>query len=162
MEAPALAIGAEFVGAVARKEHADMHFVRLAFEPAEITFDAIPRARPFVLRVLAVIRVAVDEPVLPFFRQFLERDIRWRLAYAAKLHEIGLAFGALAGQPGLDDAFRERLGAIRQGKVVIYRDDAAKAPARRTSADGMVEAEQRGGRFSIFNVARCTMKPIGK
>src|SRR3984957_12344844 len=125
LETLAVAIGAEFVRAVAREGGADVHFVRLAFEPAEITFDAVPGAGPFVLLVLAVIGITVDEPVLPFFRVVLKRHVNRRFANAAKFHQVGLAFGALAGLPRLDDPSRKRLGAVGQREVVIYRDDAA-------------------------------------
>src|SRR5690349_9526025 len=58
LEAIAVAIRAGSIRAVAGEEHADVHFVRLGLEPAEVTLHAIPRARPFVFLVFPVIGIA--------------------------------------------------------------------------------------------------------
>jgi hypothetical protein len=57
--------------------------------------------------VLAVAGFAVDDEVLPFFRKLIERDVGRDFKVAARTHQVGLAFGAHAAQPGLYDAFGE-------------------------------------------------------
>ena len=137
-----------------------MHFVGLGFEPAEIAFHAIPGARPFVIGVLPVIRIAVDDPVPPFFRELLERHIRWRFADFAELHQVLLTLDAVAAQPGFDHALSQSFGAVGQREVVIDADDPAESAAGGTGAERVIETEQRRGRLAVFNVAPSAMETV--
>ena len=51
---------------------------------------------------------------------------------------------------------------IRNGQVIVNGDDPAKAFARRTSSDGMIETEESSGRFAIFDVAFGAVEAVGK
>ena len=64
LEAAALAIRTGRIRPVPGEQDAHVHLVGLGFEPAKITFDAVPGARPFVFVVPAIIGVAIDDPFL--------------------------------------------------------------------------------------------------
>ena len=66
LEALSVAGWAGGVAAIFREQHADMHFVSLRFEPAEISFHAVPGAGPFMSFVDAVVRFAFDDELLMF------------------------------------------------------------------------------------------------
>lgn len=162
LEAFAFAFGAGGVGAVAGEEDAHVHFVGFGFEVAEVAFDAVPGAGPFVGGVFAVIGVAFDEEGLDFGREVLEGNVDWNFALFADAEEIVLGFGARFGLPWFDAAFGDGEGAIGNGEVVIDADDAAEAFAGGAGADGVVEAEERGGGLAIFDVALGTVEAVGK
>src|SRR5207244_2648159 len=130
--------------------------------PAEVTFDAIPGARPLVLRVLPVIGIAIDDPLLPFFRKPVERHIRGRLSDFAEFHQVILALGAVAAEPRFDDTLRQRFGAVGQRQVVVDPDDASEAAAGRAGAERMVETEQGRRGLTIFDVALRAVKAIAE
>src|SRR4051794_13040927 len=51
---------------------------------------------------------------------------------------------------------------IGHRQIVIDGDNAAESLTRRTGADRIIEAEQGGNRFAIFNIAIGAMKSIGE
>src|SRR2546423_13065589 len=77
LEPLAQTIGAWRVGAITGEQNAHVHFVGLGFQPAEIAFDAIPRARPFMLFIRSVVRFTFDYEGLPFLWESLERHVSW-------------------------------------------------------------------------------------
>jgi len=97
-----------------------------------------------------------------FFGELIEGDGSGDLANFAKLHQVVVAFGAHARLPRLDDALGEGSGAVGQGQIVINGDDAAEAAAGGAGADGMIEAEQGGGGFAVFDVAMSAMQAVGE
>ena len=68
LEPLALAIRTGRVSAITGEQDPDVHLVSPGFQPAEIPFNAVPGARPFVLLIFAVIRLAIDDPLLRFGR----------------------------------------------------------------------------------------------
>lgn len=64
-----------------------------------------------------------------------------------------MRFEAVAGLPRFHAAASERLGAVGEGEVVVDADDAAKTFAGRARADGVVVAEERGGRLAVVEIA---------
>src|SRR5215831_2113173 len=84
------------VGAISVEQYAHVHFVGLGFQPAEVTFDAIPRSRPFMFLVLAVIGFAIYNKILPLFGKVFERNIRRRAKRFAHAHQVTLAVSAYA------------------------------------------------------------------
>src|SRR5205085_4112776 len=73
-----------------------------------------------------------------------------------------LRFGAVAGLPRFHRSVTQRLGTIWNRQIVIDRDEATKAAAGRTRADGMIEAKQRRRRLLILKIALRAMKLVGK
>src|SRR6478672_4433452 len=108
-----------------------MHFVCFGFEPAEVALNAIPGFWPLVLVILAVIGVAIDNPVLPFLGKLFERDITRDFVMTAHSEQIRLRFSAVAGLPGFDRSFGESLRTIGKREVVINCDGSAEAATRR-------------------------------
>ena len=141
LETLPLAPRARCVAAVAREQNADVHLVRLALQPAEITGDSVPCVGPGAAR-LAVVRLAVGYPVARFFRQLVERQIGRDAILLRGGHHLSLALDAVPGLPRLDDAPGDRLGEVRHREPVVDRDDSAEALALRAGADWVVETEQ--------------------
>ena len=139
-----------------------MHFVRLRFEPAKIAFDPVPRAWPLVFLVLAVIRLAIDDPLLPFRRQLFEGHIGRHAELPGGTHHVALGFRTGARAPWLHGAARECERPVRQRAIVIDGDHAPEAATLRACADGMIEAEQRGDGLAIFDVAARAMIAAGE
>ena len=73
---------------VTREQHADVHFVGLRFEPVEVALHAIPRPRPLMVFVDAVILVAVDDPALMFGGKFVERHVHLGMAGFANFSNL--------------------------------------------------------------------------
>ena len=71
------------------------------------TTASYPGSRPFVVLVLAVIRVAIGDPFLRFSRQLIEWDIHRNPLLAARADEICLTFGPLAGLPRFNGPSRQ-------------------------------------------------------
>ena len=84
------ALRAGGIGAVTAEEDADVHLVGLGFEPAEVAFDAVPGAGPLMFFVDAVVRVAVDDPVLDGLRELLEGNLRGNVARPAEGEQVSL------------------------------------------------------------------------
>ena len=148
------AIGTGAVAPVAGEEHADVHLVSLGFEPAEVAFHPVPEFGPGTFRIGGVIVVLTfHHPALVFGGEIAERDVHGDLQATRRTGEISLAFGTAGGLPGFDNALRQGQGAVGQGEVGINADDAAEALAGGAGTDGIVEAEQGGGRFAIVEVA---------
>jgi len=162
LEALAVAFGAGGVGAVAGEEDADVHFVGFGFEPAEVAFHTVPGARPFVLFVFAVVRLAFDDEGLPFLRELFEGDVGGDFELTAHAEEVALAIGPLPCLPRADDTLGKSFGAIGNGKVVINADDAAKSTAGGTCADRMIEAEECGGGLAVFEVAGGAVEAVAE
>src|SRR5262249_41196530 len=64
--------------------------------------------------------------------------------------------------PGLDTATGQRLRAVRDGAIVVDRDDAPEAFAGGTGADGMIEAEKGRRGLAIIQVTVGTMESGGE
>ena len=157
-----MTIGARRISAIAREQYAHVHLVGLGFEPAEVTFDTVPGTRPFVFLVLAVTRLSVDDKVLPFFREPVKGDIRRDLEMTTRSHQISLALGAHAAQPGFNDALGKGPGAIRDCQIIVDADDSAKSAAFWTGPYRVIKAKEGRGGFTIFDVAIGAMKAIGE
>ena len=115
-----------------------------------------------MLLVFAVAGFAFDHELLPFLRQFVKWDISWNIEVAAHPQKIAVAFETGASLPGPHDTLSERFRAVRQGKVVVNRNDPAKTAASRAGADGMIETEQSRGGFAILQIALGAVEAIGK
>src|SRR5207253_2777999 len=59
-----MTIRARGVGAISREHYPDVHFVGSGFKPAKVASNTIPDTGPFMCLVLAVIRVAINDPLL--------------------------------------------------------------------------------------------------
>ena len=124
--------------------------------------DTVPGARPFMLLILAVVRIPLDHPVLPLLRQIAEWHIDGDLAELTEFHHVVLALCALAGQPWFDYALGEGFLSVGQRKIVIDGDDPAKPAARGTGAGGVIETEQGRGGFAVFDVALRAVEAVGE
>jgi hypothetical protein len=160
LEPAATAGGAGSVGAIAGEEHADVHFVGFGFEPFEVAADAVPGVGPFV--AMAVVGVAFEDPALVFRGQVTEGDMQGDSGFTGEAGEISQGFGAGTGLPGFNGALGEREGAIGNGEVIVDGDDATEAFAFRAGAEGMVEAEEGGGRRGVFEVAGGAVQVLGE
>ena len=139
-----------------------MHLVGLGFEPLEVAFHTIPKTRPLVIGVLAVICVPFQHPALVLGGKFRERHVHRHAPFLAKLRQVGLTFSAEPAAPRLDRAFGQRERAVGNRQVVINRDGTAKTFAGRTRTQRMIEAEQRGRRFAIFEVTGGAVAAVGE
>ena len=162
MEAVSLAIKTHGVRPVARKKDADMHFVGLRLEPAEIAFYAVPGPRPFVLFILAVVRITIDHELLPLFGETREGDIGGDLQFAARPHQVLLGFQAMAGEPWFYNTLRQRSRMVRNCQVIVNADHPAEAFTLGTSTDRMVEAKQGRGGVAIFDVALGAVETVAE
>src|SRR6516225_10738994 len=122
-----------------------MHFVGFGFQPPKVTLDSVPGAWPLMFLILAVIRVAIDDEILPFLGQSFEWDIRRHLKMPARSHQVLLALGTLTALPWLNHAFGKRFGPVRQGQAIVNADDSSKPAASGACAERMVKTEQGGG-----------------
>ena len=140
-----------------------MHLVALALQPAEVAFHAIPLLRPGVGRVGRVVTgVAFDDPALVFGAEVAERDVHRHAELLAELRHVGQRLRAGAGAPRPDRAAGQRERVVGQGERVINADDAPEALARGARADGVVEAEERGGSFAVGEVAGSAVEAVGE
>jgi len=115
-----------------------------------------------MLLVLAVIRLAINDQLLPFGREIFEWHIQRDFKLAAHAQQVRLALGAQAGQPRFDHSLPQRPGPIRDGEVVINADHAAKPFAGGACAQGMIKAEERGGRLAILHIASGAVQPVAE
>jgi hypothetical protein len=75
------------------------------------------------------------------------------LAQPGELHHVRLALRARLGLPRFDRPARQSLGAVWNGRVVIYGDHPPKSLAGRARPNRMIETEQRRRRLPILQVA---------
>ncbi len=150
LEASAVTRRAGGVGAVAAEQHAHVHFVGLALEPFEEALHAVPAVALFILLVLAVLFLAIDDEILIRFRQLLEWLVHVDLFARAGAEQILLRFAHLFAAENAHRAFGNGKRAIRNRALQIDRDGAAEAAAFRASAERAIKAEQtRRGRANI-------------
>ena len=152
---------ARCVAAVAREQNADVHFVCLALQPAEITGDSVPCVGPGAAR-LAVVRLAVGYPVAGFFRQLVERQIGRDAIPLSGGHHLSLALDAVPGLPRLDDTTCNRLSEVRHREPVVDRNNSTEALALRAGTDRVVKTEQSRRRVAVFGIARGAVKMSAK
>src|SRR3569623_1332124 len=137
-----------------------MHFVGLRFQPAKVTLDAVPGARPLVLFILPVVRLAFEYQLLMLGRKILEWNVRCDAGLLADLQEIVLRFKSGASLPRLHQPLRNRKRPVRYREVVINSDDSAEPFACGARAHRVVEAEQGRGTLAIFDIAIRAMQPL--
>ena len=134
---------AGLVAAVAGEQHADVHFVGFALEPAEVAVDAIPLAGfPGFGGVEP--GLAFDDEVAVGLREAFESAVDVDAALAAVAQEVVLALGGLAALEGPDDAFGDRERGVGNDAMHVDADDAAEAFALGAGAEGGVETEEAG------------------
>src|SRR5439155_17107225 len=122
----------------------------------------VPGPRPFVLLMLAIAGLAFDHELLPFLRELRKGSIGRNLKVSTHPEQVALALETSAGLPGLNDTFGDALRSVRHCEVVINADDSTKAAARWTSADRMIEAEERRRRFLVFQITFGAVQTIGE
>jgi hypothetical protein len=134
------------VGAVTRKQHADVHLVCLRLEPREEALHAIPDAlRPFSF--------AFDNPFTAFSAQLTPRGIQRNAPLLGELLQVLLTLGVRLRLPRLDRAAAQRFALVGNHQAVIDADGAAEAAAGLAGADRGVEGEQARIRRLIRAIA---------
>ena len=152
LEAPAAAIGARGIGAIAAEQNAHMHFVGLAFEPFEKSAHAVPAIvlGQFLHVGVFVARFAVDYEILVGLWQIFEGRADIDLFPRAGANEVALRFAHLFAAKNADGALRDRERPVRDRLVQINRDRSPETAALRTGAERIVETEKsRRGRPDI-------------
>src|SRR5438477_285018 len=81
---------------------------------------------------------------------------------AAHPQQIALRFGAFASPPRFNCALGQCFRPVGQREIIVDANDAAKAAAGRTSADGVVEAEKGRSSLTILEVACCAVETIAE
>src|SRR4051794_21779143 len=66
----------------------------------------------------------------------------------------------MAGLPRLDHSARNGFRTIRNGQVIIYRNDPPESATGRAGADRMIETEHRRDWFAIFDIAIGAMERV--
>ena len=149
LEAASMADRAGLVAAVAGEQHADVHFVGFALEPAEVAVDAIPLAG-FPGFGGDEAGFAFNDEVAVGLREAFESAVDIYPALAAVAQEVVLALGGLAALEGTNDAFGNRERGVGNDAMHVDADDAAEAFALRARAEGGVETEEAGrGRANV-------------
>ena len=157
----AVAGGANRVAAIARQQHADVHLVRLAFQPVEKVAHAIPFARPGFLPAHPG-RVAFKKPGAGLGGQFAQRHISGHAILFRHLHQVVLTFAERLALPGLDDALRQRFRFIGRDQRKIHANHAAKAPTGFARAHRRIERKQPRRSGGKANITPRTMQTGGK
>src|SRR6266853_1079589 len=116
LQARAVAGRTRRVGAIARQEHAHVHFVGLGFQPAEEARDAVPDARPGFSPAYPL-GLAFEHPPALFRSEIAERNVEWNAALLRVLLDIVLTFVKAGRSPGPDLAF----GAVQVRGVAPWR-----------------------------------------
>jgi hypothetical protein len=152
LEARAAARFARRIGAIFRQEHANMHLVRLAFEPFEEAPHAIPGAGPGFFPAHPL-RLAFEHP-----RFLLRREVApWRIERDAALGRIFknvvLAFVKAGRLPRPHCAAAQRFGFVGHDQPEVDADDAPESATRVAGAKRRIEREQAGRRLAVMDVA---------
>ena len=146
----AAAVVARQVAAITAQEHADVHLVLLALEPAEEPLHAL------------VVAAAFDHELPLGVRQVAPRHVETqgrRLGGALELRETA---SIVRLGPRLDRAGVDRLGRIGHDERQIELDDVAEPVARRARAERVVEREQPRLRHFVRNAARPALEPLAE
>ena len=151
------------VSAITAEQHAHVHFVGLALEPAEKSAHAVPAIVLVIFVVDAIAAfLAVDDEILIGFRQFLEWNANVDLFPGAGAQQILLRFAEFVAAKNAHDAFFDAEAAIRNRLVQIDRDGATEAAAFRTRAERIVETEKTRRRRANVDVAMRAMPAGGE
>src|SRR5258708_27226536 len=151
LQARAVAGRTRRVGAIARQEHAHVHFVGLGFQPAEEARDAVPDARPG-FSPAHPLGLAFEHPPALFRSEITERNVERNAALLRVLLDVVLAVVKAGRLPGPDRAFAQRLRLVRYAEAVVDADHAPEAAAGLAGAERRgegKEARQRLGRVEV-------------
>src|SRR6267154_1591674 len=140
------------VGAIARQEHAHVHFVGLGFQPAEEARDAVPDARPG-FSPAHPLGLAFEHPLALFRSEIAEGNVERNAALLRVLHDVVLALVEAGRLPGADRAFTQRLRLVRDDEAVVDADHAPEAAAGLAGAERRVEGKEARQRLGIVDVA---------
>ena len=125
---------AEVITAVARKKNAHVHLISALLQPAEKTFYAIPRPRPFEV-VFPITGLAVDHKITLLGRERAKGDVgRDFLSFGDAL-QVVLGRAVDFAFPAFDRTVVDRERRVRNGEAVVDFDDAAKTFAVRAGAE---------------------------
>ncbi len=141
LEARAAAGRTRRVGAVARQEHAHVHFVGLGLQPSEETRDAVPHARPG-FSPAHPLGLALEHPCALLRGEIAKRNVERHAAFPGVLLDIVLALVKAGGLPGADRAFAQGFRLVRDDQAVVDADHAPEAAAGLAGAERRVEREQ--------------------
>src|SRR5258705_1083889 len=137
------------VGAVARQEHAHVHFVGLGFQPAEEARDAIPDARPG-FSPAHPLGLAFEHPLALFRSEIAERNVERNAALLRVLLDVVLAVVKAGRLPWPDRAVAQRLRLVRYDEAVVDADHAPEAAAGLAGAERRVEGKQAPPRLGTM------------
>ena len=147
----AAALRARQVAAIPAEEHANVHLVLLALEPAEEPLD------PFEARAVAF----DDEPLL-VVGQLRPGHVEAHAARLRRALQLGELRAIVRLAPGLDRVLRDRLRWIRDDQRHVELDDVAEAVAERAGAERVVEREQPRLRQLVRDVALAALEPLAE
>src|SRR5262249_34579460 len=153
LEAPAVARIALRVAAVAAEQHADVHFVGLAFEPFEVAAHAIPSSVfPQLLRAQFPV-LAEKNKILLGLGKLMEWALRVDLVFRTRAHKVALALASAFALERLHTAIGDADATVGDRAVEVDANDASEAAARRARTNGVVEIEQSGRRRRDLDIA---------
>src|SRR5258706_12743018 len=150
LQARAVAGRTRRVGAVARQEHAHVHFVGLGFQPAEEARDAVPDARPG-FSPAHPLGLAFEHPPALFRSEITERNVERNAALLRVLLDVVLAVVKAGRLPGPDRAFAQRLRLVRYDEAVVDADHAPEAAAGLAGAERRVEGKEARQRLGLVD-----------
>jgi hypothetical protein len=145
----AVARGAGGIRAIARQQHADVHLVRLALQPAEVALDAVP----LLLPLAGPLRLALDHPVAVLGLHQLPRRIERDAELRRELLQVALALGKALGLPRLDRAAAQRLALVGNHEPQVETDHPPEATTRLARAQRRIERERARVRLRVMDVA---------
>ena len=123
------------VAAVTRQQHADMHLVRLALQPAEEVVHAVPVARPRAVPALPL-RIAFKQPLAVLGRQVAHRNVHRHAMLLRHLRQVMLALEIAFRLPGFDRAFGQRLRLVGHHKAEVNPDHTPETATGLTRSNG--------------------------
>ena len=138
------------VAAIAAQEHADVHLVLLALEPAEEAADAV------------VVLVALDDERALLVGQIDPRHVEPDARLARRALQLRQLRAVVRLAPRLDGALVDRLRRIGHDQIHVELDDVAEAVAGRAGAERVVEREQPRLRLLVGDAAGAAFEPLGE
>lgn len=144
------------VGSVKGDRPADVELVLVLFEPREEAVHAAPAA---VGLPLAKVFVALKDPALGFFAQFLPGTMRIHAGMRRAAHEKRKEVPVVPrGREDGDRSLSDREPIVRKQALPVVFGRAPVAVAVGAGADGRIEAEVRRTRLFIVTVAVAAVK----
>src|SRR5262249_15602891 len=147
-QAPAAAVRALCIPAIAAQEHPHVQLVLLALQPCE---EPLYSGKLFT---------ATDHALLLLGIEVAPRRVYGNVVQMGELAKVCLQAAVFGLGPRLDGAFGQRFGRVRNHQAQVEVNGIAESLAARASPKGVVKREQTWLRFLIGDAASLALEPV--